>query len=560
VNTPNDANCPDDGVFCNGAEFCDAGSGCASKGDPCPAATTCDEGGKTCVPTACTTDAECDDGAFCNGAETCVAGACQAGSDPCSGLLCDEPADVCVPAAPTFGTHLDLRYFGPSRVGGIGPFVISYNVTAGDLQAERAVLILPGDGFLFQGFDALSGGLIGYVYLDLNNDGSTDLTIAILRDPTNPTAVAGADLNGDGQLQPSEPRIVITSGSIVINIIAPYGDGNPGSLINPVNLRVTIEIMPGIIVPVRPGIFTLRFKATSVDPDTGGADDLAGHPNLSLFLTRDLQILPALAVAPLLSRTGLAACIVILLAVAWLAFTRGAHGGSTKRLLRWAGRFSLFWLTILGLLGYCISVGCVDSGKTGSPGVCSVDSQCASGEICRGTVCVTGCREDYSNTGCGAGKICRSGECVRACAGDGDCEAGEICENGGCVTGCRDDSTCPAEQECGTKPGCVSGRQCSTASGCVGGPCVNGECECIPHCLSLECAVNSDCPYGTVCEQDRHLCERLACPLGGECLSEIGPGVECASDKYCKPTACTSSVDCPAGMSCGDRATCLPAS
>jgi len=228
-----------------------------------------------------------------------------------------------VPASPTFGTNPALRYFGPSRVDGPGPFVISYNVTGRDLQAYRAVLILPGDGFLFRGFDGLSGGLIGYASLDLNNDGSTDATIPIRRDPANPTNVAFVDLNLDGDWEGGfEPVIVITSGSIVINIIAPFGDGDPSSLINPMDLRVTIEIMPGIIVPIRAGTFTLRFKATSVDPDTGGADDLAGHPNLSFFLTRDVQILPDHVPAPALSWAGLLASLVCLIGIAWAALGR----------------------------------------------------------------------------------------------------------------------------------------------------------------------------------------------------------------------------------------------
>jgi len=41
---PNDSNCLDDGVFCNGAEFCDTINGCASSGDPCSGnGTICDE-------------------------------------------------------------------------------------------------------------------------------------------------------------------------------------------------------------------------------------------------------------------------------------------------------------------------------------------------------------------------------------------------------------------------------------------------------------------------------------------------------------------------------------
>ena len=45
----------------------------------------------------CEIDAQCDDGLFCNGAETCVAGSCQAGSDPCPGESCNESSDTCEP-------------------------------------------------------------------------------------------------------------------------------------------------------------------------------------------------------------------------------------------------------------------------------------------------------------------------------------------------------------------------------------------------------------------------------------------------------------------------------
>jgi hypothetical protein len=44
----------------------------------------------------CSIDADCDDGLFCNGAETCNAGSCQAGSNPCPGQSCDEATDSCV--------------------------------------------------------------------------------------------------------------------------------------------------------------------------------------------------------------------------------------------------------------------------------------------------------------------------------------------------------------------------------------------------------------------------------------------------------------------------------
>jgi subtilisin family serine protease len=45
----------------------------------------------------CSVDADCNDGLFCNGAETCPAGSCVAGNDPCPGESCDEVGDVCFP-------------------------------------------------------------------------------------------------------------------------------------------------------------------------------------------------------------------------------------------------------------------------------------------------------------------------------------------------------------------------------------------------------------------------------------------------------------------------------
>jgi Proprotein convertase P-domain len=50
-NVANDLNCPDDGLFCTGAEFCDASLDCSSTGDPCSAGTTCNETTNVCDST-----------------------------------------------------------------------------------------------------------------------------------------------------------------------------------------------------------------------------------------------------------------------------------------------------------------------------------------------------------------------------------------------------------------------------------------------------------------------------------------------------------------------------
>jgi len=125
TNAENDFNCPDDGAFCNGIEFCDAVADCSSTGDPCLATQFCNETTNTCdqcavdancndgvpctddrcVAGACTVvvnDANCTDLLFCNGAETCdVLLDCQPGFDPCEDNVpctidaCDELADSC---------------------------------------------------------------------------------------------------------------------------------------------------------------------------------------------------------------------------------------------------------------------------------------------------------------------------------------------------------------------------------------------------------------------------------------------------------------------------------
>jgi hypothetical protein len=49
ANDPNDSLCPDDGIFCNGTEFCDAVNDCSSTDDVCAPEESCDEVNDMCV-------------------------------------------------------------------------------------------------------------------------------------------------------------------------------------------------------------------------------------------------------------------------------------------------------------------------------------------------------------------------------------------------------------------------------------------------------------------------------------------------------------------------------
>jgi len=98
---PVDALC-DDGAYCSGIESCDTVDDC-QPGTPVDcndsiACTidSCDEDGDTCINAP--DDAACDNGIFCDGAETCEAIAgCLFGDNPCTGQVCNESAESCCP-------------------------------------------------------------------------------------------------------------------------------------------------------------------------------------------------------------------------------------------------------------------------------------------------------------------------------------------------------------------------------------------------------------------------------------------------------------------------------
>jgi hypothetical protein len=97
-NAPDNGLC-DNGLFCDGAETCDPVLDCQPGGDPCPG-QVCDEGSNSCV--ACIVDADCSNGLFCDGAEVCNAGVCEPGAPPvcddgvgCTVDACNEGSDSC---------------------------------------------------------------------------------------------------------------------------------------------------------------------------------------------------------------------------------------------------------------------------------------------------------------------------------------------------------------------------------------------------------------------------------------------------------------------------------
>jgi hypothetical protein len=150
INTPNHANCPDDGEFCNGTEYCDDVSDCSSTGDPCLPGEICNDVTDTCdqptggcgnglvdpgeecddgnttpgdgcdencmrepLPSTCNSDADCDNGLFCDGIEFCKIfqnndNQCRRGTPVkcAAGELCNEIIDQCVPQQSVCGNGI----------------------------------------------------------------------------------------------------------------------------------------------------------------------------------------------------------------------------------------------------------------------------------------------------------------------------------------------------------------------------------------------------------------------------------------------------------------------
>lgn len=151
----------DDGVACNGAETCVAGS-CQS-GTP----IDCNDG------IACTTDAcneptgscshtpnhgACNDGLFCNGTESCHATlGCQSGTDPCAPEPCNEGSDTCGASEVVW-----VVFTGNTSVPGVGT-ATNEDIVAYDLGSGTWSLVFDGSdvglsSFAINGMSQLSNG------------------------------------------------------------------------------------------------------------------------------------------------------------------------------------------------------------------------------------------------------------------------------------------------------------------------------------------------------------------------------------------------------------------
>ena len=192
ANDPNGSAC-NDGTFCDGADICSGGSCSVHEGNPCPGPDGDGDCSESCNEAAdnCTADdpngSACTDGVFCNGADTCNAGSCNVhAGDPCPGPdgdgncseSCNEAADNCTAHDPLgssctdglFCTGLDFCANGSCSahtgdpcpgLDGDGNCSESCNEAADDCTAPDLNGSACDDGLFCTGTDTCYGGTCG---------------------------------------------------------------------------------------------------------------------------------------------------------------------------------------------------------------------------------------------------------------------------------------------------------------------------------------------------------------------------------------------------------------
>ena len=258
-----DAQC-DDGAFCNGSETCNAGvcqAGTAvSCGDGVSCTVdSCNESTDSCDNVA--NDSLCDNGLFCDGAEVCNATlGCQDSADPCSGgQTCNESTDLCEGGS---GCLSDVDF--ESGAGGwtngassctTGSFVVgSPDATAWQVGGGN-----PGNAFYTQpnsggiGTDDVDGGTCEALSSVVDASGQAAVEVSL--DYFHGQRDAGDDA-GDGF------TIEVLNNGSVVNTLVSIGDVTNNAAWS--NVSATV---------VNPGNIQVRVRATDA---TGGGDIVEG--------------------------------------------------------------------------------------------------------------------------------------------------------------------------------------------------------------------------------------------------------------------------------------------
>ena len=291
------ATCPDGGQC-----VLDPQEGCVCVAPSCEnavppdcAGATC-PGGQQCVLDKQTKSCVCDVIPQCADALpfNCAGAACPAGQqcvlDPDKMCVCGDASGSAASSGHfVYGVNPNPSFSIGSDGAGQSPnHELTFDVTAGELETFRAVLIYPA-AFGFNGFSTLgpTNTQVGNYAFDLDFDGTPEFTVPV-RVLTDDAVYA--DLFADAVfVSDYEPTIEHTGAHGFVVTLPHGGDSDSNTITAPLSLRVSVEFFAGILTnPLTPGLYTLNGHFVSVDPDTDGFDD--GLNNSPLMFSAELEV------------------------------------------------------------------------------------------------------------------------------------------------------------------------------------------------------------------------------------------------------------------------------
>ncbi len=188
-------------------------------------ASSCD----TVVPGAigCSVDGDCDDGLFCNGAEECKAGTCRESISPCSAdQICDEIADFC--EDPAVSPAIWMSFQTNAVIPGVG-IVTDEDVVAYDEGSGTWSLIFDGSdvglGSLeIDGLARLASGelLLSFTTAATISGIPVDDSDIVLFNPTS----LGSNTAGSFSLHFDGSDVALTTNGEDVDAIALAADGS----------------------------------------------------------------------------------------------------------------------------------------------------------------------------------------------------------------------------------------------------------------------------------------------------------------------------------------------
>jgi hypothetical protein len=139
------------------------------------------------------------------------------------------------------------------------------------------------------------------------------------------------------------------------------------------------------------------------------------------------------------------------------------------------------------------------------------------------------------------------------CVSDLDCNLNQRCEASRGLCLCIDDNACDSSEFCNLAGACQPKLECFSNGDCdgAGKMCDTTSGECVTLSASLQCVLDSQCPFGSFCDASQ--C-RAGCRDDGDCSL----GTPCIANQCdATPGACSGNSFCEFGQLCNGQNRCV---